>query len=161
MVVLSLGTNLGDRYANMILLEKSVALLFEGPIRKSPLYETAPVGVDESHHPYLNRIVAGEYHGSTEQLLLETQTIETRLGRIGKGELAPRTADIDILLFYQEQIQSETLTIPHHALFDRHFEIAGVQAVVPEMKIPGTSIRFKDYEIPAHVKTQEIIEIEQ
>lgn len=159
MVVLSLGTNIGNRFSNMERLEKAVANLLHGSIRKSPLYETVPVGVDDSHPNYLNRIISGEYDGSPENLLIETQKIESELGRIGKGTLAPRTADIDILLFDDLVVHSDHLIIPHHALYERHFEIAGVKAVVPEMKIPGMTIIFEEYEIPLPIRAQEIIEI--
>jgi len=159
-VVLSLGTNLGDRFSNMDILEKKVAKLLGGSLRKSPLYETEPIGVDESHSHYLNRIIAGEYDGTAWQLLAETQRIESELGRVGKGTLAPRTADIDILLYNDRVIHTEHIVIPHHALFERHFEIAGVQAVVPDMRIPGMDILFGDYEIPTSVKNQVIKEIQ-
>lgn len=155
MIVLSLGTNLADRVENMKQMEQAVALLFHGEIVKSPLYETAPVGVS-GHSPYLNRIVAGNYFGTPLELLRETQKIELDLGREGKGKLEPRTADIDILLFNEERHNQPELTIPHHALFERHFEIAGVQAVVPEQLIPGSNITFGAYTIIPDVSSQEI-----
>jgi len=156
MVVLSLGTNLGDRFQNMKLLEREVEKILHGAIRKSPLYETEPIGVDPTHPTYLNRIVAGEFRGSPQTLLLETQKIESMLGRVGKGELLPRTADVDILLFEELVINSENLIIPHHALFERHFEIAGVKATVPEMKIPQTDIHFGEYQIREQIYKQKI-----
>ena len=160
MVVLSLGTNLGDRFQNMKMLEREIENVLHGTIRKSPLYETEPIGVDSTHPPYLNRVVAGEYCGSPESLLFETLLIEKNLGRVGKGELSPRTADVDILLFQELVINSSKLTIPHHALFDRHFEIAGVKAIVPEMKIPQTNLCFGEYLIPEHIVNQKIQVIE-
>lgn len=155
MIVLSLGTNLGNRRENMILMERAAADLFAGDIIKSPLYETAPVGVS-GHSPYLNRIVAGKYEGTPEELLKQTQQIELSLGRQGKGKLEPRTADIDILLFNEDIHKQPNLTIPHHALFERHFEIAGVQAVVPNQLIPESDVPFGEFEIDPDVSSQKI-----
>jgi len=154
-VVLSLGTNLGDRESNMISMESRVQELFDSPMITSPLYETEPVGVD-AHQNYLNRIVGGEYNGSPLELLAATQAIENSLGRTNKGELAPRTADIDILLFGDSIVKTNELTIPHHALFDRHFEILGVKAVVPESTIPGQNQTFGNYTVEKSVQQQRV-----
>jgi len=156
MVVLSLGTNLGDRHANMEQMEWELRRLLAGELRFSPLYETAPIGVVGNHLPYLNRIVAGQFFGTADELLVATEMIETALGRTGKGKMTSRTADVDILLFGSEVIHKENLKIPHHALFDRKFEIEGVQAVVPEMTIPGLEMSFAEYVIRDDVKTQEL-----
>ena len=155
MVVLGLGSNLGDREGNISKMLEALKTTLTEPIICSELYKTDPVGVD-NHNFYLNIVVAGEYTKTPIQLLRETQAIEKSLGRRGKGELAPRTADIDILLFNDLSINSEELAIPHHALFDRHFEIKGAKRVVPNMKIPGTNIYFKDYTIPQRVKEQRV-----
>lgn len=155
MIVLSLGTNLGDRFENMRLMEEAVSSLFNGEIRRSPLYETAPVGV-AGHSPYLNRIVAGIYRGTPSELLRATQEIELSLGRSGKGKLEPRTADIDILLYNEELCDQPDLIIPHHALFERHFEIAGVIAVVPDQRIPGSTETFGEFKIPPQIASQKI-----
>ncbi len=159
MVVLSLGSNLGNRFANMQIMERETSHLLGGEILKSPLYETAPVGVS-GHSPYLNRIIAGYFSGTPEELLEKTQQIEKELGRNTKGNLAPRTADIDILLFNDLEINKADLIIPHHSIFERHFEIAGTKAVVPEQLIPGQNINFSEYEIRSEVKAQVITIIE-
>lgn len=154
-VVLSLGTNSGDRFANMSRLEMYVNLMLNGTMRKSPLYETAPVGV-ENHPDYLNRVVVGEYEGTPETLLDETQEIETHLGRTEKGNLAPRTADIDILLFGDQIVETEKLKIPHHALFERRYSIEGTQSIAPEMIVPGTDKLFGNVTVDPTVLLQEL-----
>lgn len=158
MIVLGLGTNLGERYTNMNIMLEKLADLFESEMICSPLYETAPVGVD-NHAIYLNRIVAGEFSGTPEELLQKTQQIELELGRTDKGLLQPRTADIDILLFNSQIVKQPNLTIPHHALFDRRFEIEGVKSVVPQMKVPGMDILFEEYDVPDEVTLQELTEV--
>ncbi len=155
LVVLSLGTNLGDRELNMASMENLIRELLDSEIRLSPLFETEPVGVD-AHQNYLNRIISGNFSGSPMDLLRATQAIENEMGRTNKGELAPRTADIDILLYGNETITTDELTIPHHALFDRHFEILGAKLVVPTMKIPNSDITFEEYIIDPEVKSQHV-----
>ncbi len=159
MIVLSLGSNLGDKRENIRIMEREIAQFCKSNLRLSPLYETAPVGV--SNHPsYLNRVVAVEFTGTPAELLVLTQQIENQLGRTEKGKLAPRTADIDILLFDDKIVETKNLIIPHHALFDRRFEIEGVKAVVPDMEIPAIGIMFKDYKICNDIQLQELSIIE-
>ncbi len=155
LVVLCLGTNLGNRELNMATMENRIGELLSSEIVCSPLFETEPVGVD-AHQNYLNRVIAGEYSGSPMDLLRATQAIENEMGRTNKGELAPRTADIDILLFGDETIKTDELTIPHHALFDRHFEILGAKYVVPIKKIPNSDTTFEQYTIDPAVKSQHV-----
>lgn len=152
-VVLSLGSNLGDRRDTMRRMELYIATILDSVYAKSPLYETEAVGVD-SHPNYLNRVVFGSYTGTAEQLLDETEAIERALGRTDKGKLQPRTADIDILLFGDQILSTERLTIPHHALFERRFEIQGVCETAPLMRVPGKEIPFSQYAIPEEVMKQ-------
>ncbi len=135
-VVLSLGSNRGDRYSWMKKMEEMISSsMIIG--KKSPLYETEPIGVGDEHASYLNKVILGSYDKDPHQLLALFQEIERVCGRTGKGELLPRTADIDILLFEDSVIESELLTIPHHALLERRFSLEGAQFVVPEWILPN------------------------
>ena len=154
MIVLSLGSNLGDKIENINNMRNSLSSYLTN-ILESPLYKTEPIGV-EGHSFYVNKIIAGEYNGDVYSLLEVTQKIERELGRHSKGDLSPRTADIDILLFNDEVIQEKSLVIPHHALFERKFEIMGVKSIVPNMKIPGEKILFSDYPIGEEVEKQSV-----
>ena len=156
MVVLSLGANLGNKIENINRMSNKLFPYLTNVI-ESPLYKTEPIGV-VGHSFYVNKIIAGEYNGDVYSLLEVTQKIERELGRHSKGDLSPRTADIDILLFNNEVIQEKTLVIPHHALFERKFEIMGVKSVVPNMKIPGEDILFSSYTLDVEVDKQ-IVEI--
>lgn len=157
--VISLGSNLGDRYQYIALMEESIGY-FSDVIRRSPLYETAPVGVTEAHGNYLNRVLLIETALSVEELLGSLQQIELQLDRTGKGELSPRTADLDILLYAGVSIESASLTVPHHALFDRRFSYEGALAVAPDWPLEcGSTLR--QYPVDADVLKQEMKVVEQ
>ena len=143
-VILSLGTNLGNRLRNMEHMEEHLSSMLSSPFLRSPLYETAPLGVGTEHQPYLNRIVAGGFFGTPFDLLRACQKIERDLGRSSKGNLSPRTADIDILLYGYLSLESEELTIPHKGIMDRRFCIEGLAAMYPEKMMPGLGLTFED-----------------
>ncbi len=88
--------------------------------------------------------------------LWDLQQIELKLERDGKGELLPRTADIDILLFEGESRSTKSLTIPHHALFDRKFSVLGTKEVAGSWITPDGSSTFKEYCMRSEVEKQEI-----
>src|SRR5437763_13718667 len=127
LVYLSLGSNLGDRSAN---LKAAIERLNElgDVVATSSFYETAPVG-DVRQPDFLNCAVTLETNKMPRQLLAATMEIERSLGRrrqpaASAGVAAikgPRTIDIDILLFGTSVIETKELTIPHAALHERRF----------------------------------------
>ena len=153
-VVLSLGSNLGDKDFNILEMEREIEINIGHITKKSPIYYTTPIGVD-NHPNYLNRVVSIDYRRTPEELLRELQTIERVLGREDKGELKPRTADIDILLFQGEERNGDNLTIPHHAFFGRRFSLEGAIEVSPYFVLPNGNI-LKDAEVDDNVQKQEL-----
>ncbi len=137
-VALSLGSNLGDRYSNIALMEERLRAIIEPPVGVSSLMETEPIEVTTFQSAYLNRMVCGGFKGDAEELLTLCQRIEIDLGRTDKGRKLARTADIDIILFGNIKLQSEILSIPHPQLFSRRFCIEGLCEIVPEWSVPGT-----------------------
>ena len=79
----------------------------------SKVYETAPVEVEEEQPHYLNCVVEIECAISAIELLRYCQGVEAGLGRERKGEKAPRTVDVDVLLFGEEVIEEPELRVPH------------------------------------------------
>ena len=136
-IVLCLGSNLGDRFLFIEEMEKALAEVIIPPIKRSRLMETEPVAISGQQDWYLNRIIAGFFCGTPEELLEQTQSIERLLGRIEKGTRAPRTADIDILLFDNFFVTEKDLVLPHPAIDSRRFCIEGLFDIVPDKIIPG------------------------
>src|SRR6185437_62633 len=119
---LSLGSNLGDRAAN---LQKCIRLLSNlGDVAKiSSLYETEPMELREQPW-FLNCVVELETQLSARQLLSGIQQIEAKLGRSREIDKGPRTIDIDILLYDSEVIKDNDLEIPHPTMQKRRFVLA-------------------------------------
>ena len=135
--VLSLGSNMGDRFAMIKAIAGLLQQVLDPPIAVSRLIETEPVDVNESQEWYLNLVIAGSYRFDIFQLLQECQKIENDLGRKRPYIKAPRTADIDILLFGDTQLVSEKITVPHLGLKSRRFCLEGLNDVAPSLVIPG------------------------
>ncbi len=133
----SLGSNLGERFAY---LRAAVEALERGPNTKllgtSKVYETAPVEVEEEQPDYLNCVAELECGVSAIELLRYCQGIEGTLGRERKGEKAPRTIDIDVLLFGEEVIEEPGFEDPHRGV-TRAFNLQGLADLDPDLHIPG------------------------
>jgi 2-amino-4-hydroxy-6-hydroxymethyldihydropteridine diphosphokinase len=136
---LSLGSNLGDRLAY---LQAVLSALGRGPrsrvTRTSKVYETEPVEVEEEQPDYLNCVVELQWGVPAIELLRYCQGIEAALGRerSGAGEKAPRTADIDVLLFGEETIEEPDLVVPHAGV-TRAFNLRGLADLEADLYIPG------------------------
>jgi 2-amino-4-hydroxy-6-hydroxymethyldihydropteridine diphosphokinase len=137
-VFLSLGSNLGDRLAY---LRAVVAALGRGPQMRitgtSKVYETEPVEVEEEQPDYLNCVVELECGVRAIELFRYCQGVEAALGRErGKaGEKAPRTVDIDVLLFGEETITDPDLLVPHAGIM-RAFNLRGLADLDADLYIP-------------------------
>ncbi len=131
-VYLSIGTNIGDRKRN---LQDAVRLLTEKEgievIRVSSIYETAPVGyIDQD--AFLNIAVYVKTSKSADEMLEACHFVEQELGRVRLIRWGPRSIDLDILLYNQENIESEHLIVPHARMYERAF------VLVPLMEIAST-----------------------
>lgn len=119
--VLSVGSNLGDRHANI-----SVALSKLENIGRiaalSDIYETPPLGYAEQGD-FLNAAVALETSLAPEDLLDSLMRIEGELGRVRKIANGPRTIDLDIIFYENVAIKSEKLELPHPRWTERDFVI--------------------------------------
>ena len=117
-----LGSNLGDRAGYLLLAVRGMLDAGFDVIRLSSIYETEPVDY-ESQPPFLNMVV--ELRGSTlpkpEQTLARLLRIEYALGRTRDVPLGPRTIDLDLLIFKDEQLETEFLTLPHPRMAARRF----------------------------------------
>lgn len=136
-VFLSLGSNLGDRLS---LIQSALDALGRGPdmdlVNVSRVYETEPVEVEGEQPEYLNCVAEIECGLRAIELLRYCQGVEAALGRESKGEKAPRTVDVDVLLFGTEVIETLDLTVPHPGA-TRAFNLRGLADLDPELYITG------------------------
>ena len=132
-IYLGLGSNLGDRNAN---LQRALTELNELGIRVnriSSTVETEPVG-GPAQGKYLNAAVQVETTLSPEQLLQAVKSIEKKMGRRKSVRNAPRIIDIDILLFNDQRIATKELTIPHPRMFERQFVMGPLREIAAHVK---------------------------
>ena len=134
---LSLGSNLGDR---LEYLRSAVHALGRGPslvVRGvSKVYETASVEVEGDQPDYLNCLAEVWCGLQAVELLRYCQGVEAGLGRERKGEKAPRTVDVDVLLFGEEVVETPELRVPHWGV-GRAFNLVGLADLDPDLYIPG------------------------
>ena len=111
---LSLGSNLGDRRANLMrALRRLEDGIIEG-MEVSSVWETQPLDVPGPQPAYLNLCVVGASTLSPEQLLARCQELEREAGRQDKGAREPRILDLDLLYLGEETSISKQLELPHH-----------------------------------------------
>ena len=139
--VLALGGNLGDRRAT---IEGAISELakIEGIKVKaaSELYETVALtlsGPDESQPSYLNAVVEISTSLKPKALLAVCNEIENLFGRVRLARWAPRTLDIDIIVYGSELIETKTLVVPHPRAFERSFVLVPWLSIDPDAVIPG------------------------
>ncbi len=133
---LSLGSNLGDRHAN---LEEAIKRLgAHGEVlRVSSIYETEPV--EFTDQPWFLNCVAKLHTGSTaEQLLADCLAIEKAMGRERVQPKGPRVIDIDIVFFGDAIVNAPGLKIPHPATMERGFVLEPMAEIAPDFVHPGT-----------------------
>ncbi len=135
MVHLSMGSNMGDRKAN---IKRGITFLKETAIvlDTSLFYETQPVDFLEQEW-FLNIAVKMETPLNPFQLLKEIKSIEKRVGRKESNiRFGPRILDIDIIFFDKEIINTSDLIIPHPRMHERCFVLQPLCAIEPEMVHP-------------------------
>ncbi len=135
-VYLGLGSNMGDRVA---LLQRAVHSLQEEKeihiIELSSIYETDPIGFTEQPSFY-NLVVHLVTTLSPSDLLQKILSIETKLNRVRKQRWGPRTIDIDILLYGDQRVEEENLTIPHPRLHEREVVLIPLLEIAGDFRIP-------------------------
>ena len=139
-IYLGLGSNLGDRRGNLTSALRGI----EPGVRVdavSSLYETAPVG-PQDQPAYYNAACRGVTSMTARALLDHVKAIERELGRSEGPRWGPRDIDIDILLFGDELVEEEGLTVPHPELVNRAFVLVPLAEVAARLLHPtlGKSI---------------------
>ena len=135
---IGLGCNLGERLANLSSALQAIKALPDcKEVVCSSVYETEPMGPSDQPD-FLNAVVSMQTQLDAHELLLNLQHIEDIHGRERKGERwGPRTLDLDILLYGDDIIETETLRVPHPGIAERSFVLLPLQELAPELMIPG------------------------
>src|ERR1700739_746980 len=127
LVYLSLGSNVGDRAANLRAATERLAEV--GTVKAvSRLYETEPVDVRDQPW-FLNCVVALKTGNTPRELLAHALAIEEAMGRRRTRDKGPRTIDIDILLLGDRVIDEAGVKVPHPAMHERRFVLEPAVAV--------------------------------
>jgi 2-amino-4-hydroxy-6-hydroxymethyldihydropteridine diphosphokinase len=143
-VFLGLGSNIGDRAANIgrarRLLEEVAGVRVVG---MSSLIETRPVGY-EDQPDFINAALEIETTLEPRGLLTQIKRIEREIGRKETFRFGPRVIDIDILLFGDRLVDDPGLTIPHPRMHERRFVLGPLAEIAPEVVHPVLKTRIID-----------------
>ncbi|HSC62944.1 MAG TPA: 2-amino-4-hydroxy-6-hydroxymethyldihydropteridine diphosphokinase [Caldimonas sp.] len=133
---IGLGANLGDR---ALQIERACADIAALPttalVARSALYASAPLAAPGGE--YLNAVARVRTSLAPLDLLRALQAIETRHGRVRPFAGAPRTLDLDLLLYDDLVLASDALTLPHPRLHERAFVLVPLAEIAPDLSIPG------------------------
>jgi 2-amino-4-hydroxy-6-hydroxymethyldihydropteridine diphosphokinase len=127
---IALGSNLGDREAHLAFAVARLSSVLSN-LRQSRWHDTAPVGVAPDQPRYLNGVVAGDTRLTARELLRELLAIEAEAGRTRLSPMAPRTLDLDLILFGNERIREAGLVVPHPRFRERLFVLEPLAEVAP------------------------------
>jgi 2-amino-4-hydroxy-6-hydroxymethyldihydropteridine diphosphokinase len=136
-VAIALGSNLGDRRAHLEYAIDALGLDLRNLVSSS-FYETQPVGVGDEHGWYLNAAVVGRTALSPRELLERLLDIEEERGRTRPYPMAPRTLDLDLILYADLIMSDFEITVPHPRFREREFVLAPLAEIAPEMVDPVT-----------------------
>jgi len=131
-IYLGLGSNLGDRDAN---IDRAIKLLGQNKViinKVATVIETDPIG-GPPQGKFLNTVLCAETTLKPHELLNVIQLIEKQLGRLKKIINGPRPIDIDILLYGQTMLKSPELIIPHPRMTKRAFVMQPLLEIAPEL----------------------------
>ncbi|ANO87299.1 MULTISPECIES: 2-amino-4-hydroxy-6-hydroxymethyldihydropteridine diphosphokinase [Escherichia] len=134
---IAIGSNLASPLEQVNAAVKAIGDIPESCILAvSSFYRTPPLG-PQDQPDYLNAAVALETALAPEELLNHTQRIELQQGRVRKAERwGPRTLDLDIMLFGNQVINTERLTVPHYDMKNRGFMLWPLFEIAPELIFP-------------------------
>ena len=148
---IALGANLGDATAAV---EQAIVAISGLPLsvvkKTSGLYQTAPLETLPNHAPggdYINAVVEIETSLPAPTLLQHLQQIELSAGRARPYTNAPRTLDLDLLLYGSGRIDSEHLTVPHPRMWQRAFVLVPLAEIAPHLVSAGQIDLVKNQKI--------------
>lgn len=140
-VYIGLGSNLESPTTQIKQATRAIANLPQTKlINCSSLYQSEPMGPQDQNQ-YINAVVKISTGLAPLRLLDELQAIEKQQGRVRKFERwGPRTLDLDLLLYAEQTIQCERLTVPHYGMKERAFVILPLLEIEPNIQLPDGSL---------------------
>lgn len=139
---IALGSNLGDRLANLRAARDCLAAISSDPqsLHSAPIYQTEPVLCPEGSPGFYNTVIEIGTDAGPLALLHLTQQIERKLGRPAEAPRnAPRIIDVDLLYIGSLVFDSPELTLPHPRLALRRFVLTPLADLNPDLVLPGQS----------------------
>lgn len=149
MIVIALGSNMGDRQENIMTAIQALSQHRDIIIdRVSSLYETKPVGITDQPD-FLNGVISISTTLEPFKLLEVCLSVESQMGRIRHERWGPRNIDIDILIYHSRIFRDEVLQIPHPRLHERSFVLVPLQEIARDLVIyqgltPGELLKTMD-----------------
>ncbi|MEL6494364.1 MAG: 2-amino-4-hydroxy-6-hydroxymethyldihydropteridine diphosphokinase [Cyanobacteria bacterium J06623_7] len=140
---IALGSNQGD---SLSILERSLNVLNDIPgielQKTSSWYQTKPVGTPEAQADYLNGCALLSVAQTPEELLTILQATEIQFGRTSKGDLQPRTLDLDLLFYGDLVLNTPNLTLPHPRMTDRAFVLVPLAEIAGDWIEPVSKMKI-------------------
>jgi len=143
LVIIALGSNLGDARRNVLEAVKRLEVLSDHPLRVSSLWETSPVDCPPGSASFINAVVilVPRTEETPETLLARLQTLEKEFGRQPKVVMnEPRELDLDLIAFGGETRATRDLTLPHPRACVRRFVLEPLSELQPDLVLPGQSV---------------------
>ena len=131
----ALGTNLGDRERNLARGVKGLEAHGLRITARSSVYETEPVG-GPPQGPYLNAVVQADTALDARRVLSSCLEVEREVGRVRGEPNAPRTLDLDLLLFGDLVVRAPGFTVPHPRMHERRFVLVPLAEIAPGVRHP-------------------------
>ncbi len=154
---IGLGANLGDRAREIESAGAEIAALATTVlVARSALYASAPL--DAPGGEYLNAVAHVRTALAPLELLRALQAIESRHGRVRPFAGAPRTLDLDLLLYGDIVLASDELTLPHPRLHERAFVLVPLAEIAPQLVVPG---RGRVVDLCAAVASQRVAKLDR
>lgn len=142
-VAIALGSNLGDRDTLLDFAEERLALLISGAV-SSARYETTPWGGPQDAPLYLNEVVVGSTTIAPRSLLDALLAIEREAGRERPFQDAPRTLDLDLILYGDFVIDDPGLVVPHPRFRDRAFVLDPLSEIAADWVDPVSGLTMEE-----------------
>lgn len=142
-VAIALGSNLGDREAHLDFATDRLRSVLSD-LRVSSRYDTAPVDVVGEQARYLNAAAVGLTTLGPHGVLHQLQTIEAERARTRPYRNAPRTLDLDLILYGPLVIEDDELTVPHPRFRERRFVLEPLNEIAPDLVDPRSGLSVEE-----------------